>query len=155
MFVVGGNSNSKQKNGGRQQISRLALSMYQEPPRVEVTLDQFEAYSIDRLHMLKTLEMQKLKGHAHAKEMEMKVEKSMNMYLPMRNESDKEKDELSHFILRMAFCQSEELRRWFLTHESLLFRYRLDKATREDKIYFMKSNGLVYEQVSVKNCLYM
>lgn len=32
------------------------------------------------------------------------------------------KDVLSHFFLRMAFCQTEELRRWFLSQESTLFR---------------------------------
>ena len=34
-------------------------------------------------------------------------------------------DESSHFILRLCYCQSEELRRWFLQHESFLFQYRL------------------------------
>ncbi|KAF0699032.1 Aste57867_10377 [Aphanomyces stellatus] len=136
---------------GTRQVQRkatsygYALSMYQEPPVVEVTLDEFESYSIDRLHVLKTLEMQRLRGYT--KETEAKVDKALNMYLPMRTPEDREKDELSHFILRMAFCHTEELRRWFLSHESLLFKHRLDRATREDKMHFMRTNGLVYEQV--------
>lgn len=80
------------------------------------------------------------------------------------------KDVLSHFFLRMAFCQTEELRRWFLSQESTLFRceliaiapqrerplthavltrYRLDKMTRDEKLHFMKLNGLAYQEVEL------
>ena len=34
------------------------------------------------------------------------------------------KDHASHFVLRLAYCRTEELRRWFLTHESELFKAR-------------------------------
>lgn len=57
------------------------------------------------------------------------------------------KDLLSHFILRMAFCQTEELRRWFLNHESQLFKYRLEKLSKDEKLLFMQQNGLDYDQV--------
>lgn len=50
----------------------------------------------------------------------------------------------------MAFCQTEELRRWFLSQESTLFRYRLDKTTREEKLHFMKANGLSYQEATPK-----
>ena len=36
------------------------------------------------------------------------------------------KDHASHFVLRLAYCRTEELRRWFLTHESELFKARFD-----------------------------
>ena len=34
-------------------------------------------------------------------------------------------DETSHFILRLSYCQTEDLRRWFLLHECELLRLRL------------------------------
>lgn len=40
------------------------------------------------------------------------------------------KDHISHFILRLAYCKSEELRRWYLTHECELFRYVRVHATQ-------------------------
>lgn len=39
--------------------------------------------------------------------------------------SDPLVDEASHFILRLSYCQNEELRRWFLQQESALFQHRL------------------------------
>ncbi|CAI5740377.1 unnamed protein product [Peronospora destructor] len=134
------------------------LSLYNEAPLVEVSLEQFEEFAIDRLHVLKAVENYRLRS-VQMKEREGRLEKTLNKHMPLRSaafrrigqaEDDTTKDVLSHFFLRMAFCQSEELRRWFLTQESTLFRYRLDKMTREEKILFMKQNGLSYEEMTMK-----
>ena len=34
------------------------------------------------------------------------------------------KDAVSHFVLRLAYCKTEDLRRWFLQHECELFKGR-------------------------------
>jgi DNA primase large subunit len=34
-------------------------------------------------------------------------------------------DEVSHFILRLAYCRTEDLRRWLLAHETALMKVRL------------------------------
>ncbi|KAG7394429.1 DNA primase large subunit [Phytophthora boehmeriae] len=146
----------RREQGQRQGLSML--SMYNEAPLVEVSLEQFEEFAIDRLHVLKAVENYRLRS-VTMKDREGRLEKTLNKHMPLRSvaplkssqaEDDAAKDVLSHFFLRMAFCQTEELRRWFLSQESALFRYRLDKMTRDEKIHFMKLNGLSYEEATSK-----
>lgn len=148
--------NTRRREAPRQGLSMLSL--YNEPPDVEVSLEQFEQFAIDRLHVLKAVENYRLRS-VTMKDREVRLEKTLNKHMPLRSaglsksdqaEDDAAKDVLSHFFLRMAFCQTEELRRWFLSQESALFRYRLDQLTRQEKIEFMKLNGLSYEEATPK-----
>uniref|UniRef100_A0A8C9FFL9 DNA primase large subunit n=1 Tax=Pavo cristatus TaxID=9049 RepID=A0A8C9FFL9_PAVCR len=58
------------------------------------------------------------------------------------------KDHISHFILRLAYCQSEELRRWFLQQEMDLFRYRFHELTDSLRQKFLDHVNLSFEAVS-------
>ena len=40
-------------------------------------------------------------------------------------------DVISHFVLRLAYCRTEDLRRWFLTHETELLKFRLSCASTD------------------------
>ncbi|KAF1791622.1 hypothetical protein GQ600_23324 [Phytophthora cactorum] len=90
----------------------------QNAPLVEVSLEQFEEFAIDRLHVLKAVENYRLRS------VQMKDREgphALRSAAPRRTgqaEDDTAKDVLSHFFLRMAFCQTEELRRWFLTQRA-------------------------------------
>jgi len=48
----------------------------------------------------------------------------------MDGSESKKLDVASHFILRAAYCHSEDLRRWFLTQEGNLFRHRLQTVAQ-------------------------
>lgn len=58
-------------------------------------------------------------------------------------------DSISHFMNRLAYCRTEELRRWFTLQESRLFKARLKNTTQQYKqaIEILKEGDIRYEYV--------
>jgi len=130
-----------------------SLSFYNEAPQDELTLDEFELFSLDRLQLLRGIETLRTKGY-EGNELNNKMGLLETRHMPLRSidfmEQKKHlrKDLVSHFILRLAYCRSEDLRRWFLAQECHLFKYRLDRLDAQQRKDFMITNGLEYELVS-------
>ncbi len=61
--------------------------------------------------------------------------------------NDKDKDKLSHFVLRISYCADEELRRWFLQQEVTLFRRRFEKLSFDDVNAFFSNHRISFEEV--------
>jgi len=59
------------------------------------------------------------------------------------NNNFNNKDQISHYILRMAYCRTEELRRWFLTNECILFKIRFETAKASDVDNFLKDQKML------------
>ena len=59
------------------------------------------------------------------------------------------KDYISHFLLRLAFCRTEELRRWFISQETDLFRFRYIEESKEIQANFLQENKMEYSPVSL------
>ncbi len=55
------------------------------------------------------------------------IDQSCKQYLPLRNDAnyadDRRKDNVSHYILRIAYSRTEDLRKWFLRQVSLRVQY--------------------------------
>lgn len=52
--------------------------------------------------------------------------------------AERKKDYISHYILRLAYCRSEDLRIWLVRYETLLFKYRWQMLLPEEKIFFLR-----------------
>ncbi|AMD19661.1 HCL490Wp [Eremothecium sinecaudum] len=118
------------------------LSFYQYPPEGEITLDQFETWAIDRLKVL--LEIESLaQRNRSTKEMEQVIKPLLTKYLPLSDDLElRKKDYYSHFILRLCFCRTKELREKFAHAETLLFNLRFQMLTQADQAKFIRSLDL-------------
>lgn len=135
------------------------LNFYNKPPTVEVTIDQFESWAIDRLRVLAEIESCQARNRPMA-ELKTLVSQQMNKHLPLsatsasRSGVDLEKerlrDHVSHFVLRLAFCKSEDLQRRFIRTESILFRLRFESDDSAEREYFLSTLDLKWASVSAR-----
>ena len=118
------------------------LSIYDKPPEGNLSLLEFEQFALDRMRVLNTVSACKAQG-AGPMEVETAIDKTCRAYLPLRKnsperEEDMRKDEVSHYILRMAFSRSAELRRWFLRQEETLFKHRFNALDSDGRAHAMR-----------------
>jgi DNA primase large subunit len=119
--------------------------MYRDSPTEEIMLHDFETLAVGRLEVLKKLESNKLLGLTQ-EESEERLKKLTVRY----GIDDRRADMLSHFVLRLAYCFSENLRRWFLTQECHLFRLRFKAQTNAMVNQFFAANGLTFDVVDAR-----
>ncbi|EJD52936.1 DNA primase, large subunit [Auricularia subglabra TFB-10046 SS5] len=159
MFPGGSSKSSK---ATVQQHSTLAyphyLNFYDVPPQYEITLEDFESAAIDRIRVLSTIESS-LARNREWQELKTDVDNACKKYLPLDfNYSAKSldvdhqrrRDHLSHFVLRLAFCRSPDLRQRFIKAETTLFRFRFEEAAAKatkDLAAFLESQRFNWEKV--------
>ncbi|CAI9093184.1 OLC1v1028621C1 [Oldenlandia corymbosa var. corymbosa] len=125
-----------------------SLPLYRSAPALEVRLEDFELYAIDRLRVLKGISDGLSRGKK-PDEMEKLVDNLWRLHMRHPHSSeDRNKDIISHFVLRLVYCRTEELRRWFLSTETSLFRYRFRLQTIESQRTLMSEFNLPYKTVS-------
>ncbi|KYO47113.1 DNA primase large subunit [Alligator mississippiensis] len=139
--------------GGRGRYPH-SLQFYLAPPAESVSLAEFESFAVDRLRLLKVVEnlgVKYLKGTDDYKsklEYELRKLKFPFKALAEDDYDARRKDHISHFILRLAYCQSEDLRRWFIQQEMDLFRYRFNELSDSLVQQFLEYVNLLYEPIS-------
>jgi DNA primase large subunit len=79
----------------------------------------------------------------------------LDKYLPLSPTSnspslqqERQKDHYSHFILRLAFASTEDLRRRFSRVETMLFRLRFQDVDAKERVAFVERLNLDWEVVS-------
>uniref|UniRef100_A0A8C2Y8T3 DNA primase large subunit n=1 Tax=Coturnix japonica TaxID=93934 RepID=A0A8C2Y8T3_COTJA len=133
-----------------------SLQFYQEPPTETISLNEFESFAVDRLRLLKVVENLGVSyvksGDAYKSKLEAELRKLKFPYRALAEDDydARRKDHISHFILRLAYCQSEELRRWFLQQEMDLFRYRFNELTDSLRQKFLDHVNLSFEALLLR-----
>ncbi|KAI1181164.1 DNA primase, large subunit [Nemania sp. FL0916] len=131
------------------------LNFYSTPPTAEIKLEQFEQWAIDRLRILAEVEACSFRNKSLAETAE-HMRPLLRKYLFLESNTavsskhfeERQKDHYSHFILRLAFSSTEDLRRRFSRVETTLFRLRLDDDSLGGRNEFIQSINLDCEQVS-------
>ncbi|KAH3679659.1 hypothetical protein WICMUC_000799 [Wickerhamomyces mucosus] len=130
------------------------LSLYLKPPIGEITLEEFEIWAIDRIKILNEIESYISRSKTF-KEIESIILPLINKLLPLNNFKDKLKDYYSHFILKLCFSRSKELRDKFVKIETILFKLRFNSLIIKEQIEFIKNLNLpwIYIDQLEKNSL--
>ncbi|OCK81106.1 DNA primase, large subunit [Lepidopterella palustris CBS 459.81] len=138
----------------KQQDYEHRLNFYVLPPTAEITLEEFEIWAINRLKVLSELEACSFRNRT-LEETETYMSSILDKYLPLHSNSsrsstlqeERKKDHYSHFILRLAFSATEDLRRRFSRLETTLFRLRFKDDNLRERVQFVNSLGLEWEKI--------
>ncbi|SCV01167.1 LAME_0G14510g1_1 [Lachancea meyersii CBS 8951] len=145
-FILSGTTSEEEKQL-YDSLYQSKLSFYISPPKGEITLEQFELWAIDRLKVLLEVESC-IQRNKSAKEMELIIKPLLQKLLPFTTDDleSRKKDYYSHFILRLCFCRSKELRDKFVRSETTLLRLRFNMLTSQDQAQFVKTLDLPFLQ---------
>ncbi|KAF2141943.1 uncharacterized protein K452DRAFT_270601 [Aplosporella prunicola CBS 121167] len=135
----------------REQEYTHRLNFYTLPPTAEITLEEFEEWAIARLKVLAELEACSFRNRS-PEETSSYMTPILEKHLPLHSNSsrssqldqERKKDHYSHFILRLAFSATEDLRRRFARLETMLFRLRWkedDARERRDFVNTLDMGG--------------
>ncbi|KAJ7452489.1 eukaryotic and archaeal DNA primase, large subunit-domain-containing protein [Mycena galericulata] len=122
------------------------LNFYDKPPLYDVSIEEFETSALNRLRILAEIESSAARNRTWDETKAITVAQC-EKYLPLKSssaigtdrESQRRMDHLSHFVLRLAFCRSEELRRRFVKAEMTLFKIRYESDASAEREFFLSS----------------
>ena len=141
------------------------LQMYKVPPNQKLSLKEFETLALERVVLLRSLATATtLKGlRLNSEEWTDYIlgdlrTQGLKYYVKLCEKSTcgttetdlqaRRKDHIAHFILRLAYCRTEELRRWFIARELELFKMRFATMKGEAIDTFFRLNNLSYTDIA-------
>jgi DNA primase large subunit len=139
----------KRPRGSLGGARKTSLTMYASAPDVELGMSELEECCYMRLRLLRCIDQAKakgLRGDDIAKVID-KAERGTMRTSGYWSDEELFRDQCSHFLLRLAFCRTEDLRRYFLISEVELFKFRFSFQS-SDVERFLRENGMKYEPIS-------
>ncbi|KAF8100031.1 hypothetical protein N665_0232s0006 [Sinapis alba] len=139
---------SQKRTPSNDAVSHPKIPLYLTAPPMEVRLEEFELFAIDRLRVLKGVSDGLARGR-NPKEMDDLVDTLWKEHMRDPDVSVMfNKDIISHFVLRLVYCRSDELKKWFLSMETALFRHRFRLQNFETQRAIVGEFGLPYKAVT-------
>lgn len=140
------------------------LSFYASPPNVEVSHQEFQDFTKDRLKLLHAIN----RHFGYDTRLEMMLDQKTKVISDMvetglglpnprmnpetflaRKEEFLRKDSISFFVLLLAFCHTREAKEWFLRQEQRLFVLRFEGLSAEAREALIASCGLDCKKLEV------
>ncbi|KAL8746289.1 MAG: hypothetical protein Q9190_001661 [Brigantiaea leucoxantha] len=144
----------------KQQEYPHRLNLYDVPPTAEIKLEDFEQWAIDRLRILAEIEACAFRNRNPTETAE-HLKPLLNKWLRLdpnsssaqgchdeRLRRERQKDHYSHYILRLAFSSTEDLRRRFTRVEEALFKLRFQNENVRERQAFVESLNFDWDFVS-------
>ena len=132
-------------------LARSCLTFYNTPPASECTLTEFEQSAFDRLTVLKHIDNARARRSINKQPLSSASSEPDDLRTHLTKAdllTNAHKDRLSHFVLRLAYCRTEDTRRWLISTECALFKYRFENETNQSVIQrFLSLNGLSYQPI--------
>lgn len=121
------------------------LQLYKTPPVQSIGLQEFQELALQRLKLLQEIDRIRQRS-AHEAEgrdsYQSKMSNATKSHMPLsvvddrglqtKHVEERRRDHISHYILRLAYCRTEDMRRWFLSQETELLRYRFRNMNSDD-----------------------
>ncbi|XP_068143313.1 DNA primase large subunit [Drosophila tropicalis] len=144
------------------------VMIYNYPPIDDIQIEEFEDLALERLRLLRIFD------HAGAKGLRLLSDdwkeyvnaelsrEGLRNYLRLcttsggsatgaKHEADiqtRRRDYLSHFILRLAYCRSEDLTRWFIGREMEYFKYKFSALSGPEIKQFLETNNFHFQPLT-------
>ncbi|XP_046735331.1 DNA primase large subunit-like [Diprion similis] len=141
------------------------LQLYCTPPSGDISLAEFQELALERLKVLRIVESVYVQTEIEPDKRlstvlsELRDDNSLSYYIKLlqgtgcstHSESDlkaRRKDHISHFILQLAYCSSDELKKWFISREIELFKLRYSSLNSEGLQQFLKISNMNFVPIS-------
>ncbi|KAH9946019.1 DNA primase, large subunit [Epithele typhae] len=130
----------------------LRMNFYDKPPTEDITIEEFETAALDRLRVLAEIESCFARNRTWEDTRKI-MDEIFIKHLPLDHSTAKtkpideqrRKDHIGHFVLRFAFCRTEDLRRRFIKAEVMLFRLRYADEPATEQQAFMNSKDFDWQ----------
>nr|XP_034178643.1 DNA primase large subunit-like [Osmia lignaria]XP_034178644.1 DNA primase large subunit-like [Osmia lignaria] len=148
-----------------QDVYQHDLQMYNFPPSGEIPFIEFQQLGMERLKLLQHLEsialkqefktLDERKQHLNAALIKDGLKYFAHLLYAKGCKSSEEtdlqyrkKDHISHFVLRLSYCQDSDRQMWFINHEVDFFKLRFSSLDKEGVEKLLTMHNIDCEQIT-------